>query len=195
MNFFTKYFNTYFHRIVIDILEGQTEIKRLALISCDQSQMVGLEKLYKQHSLTIKCIEENSLSKNEDTMSYDVVLCLFKLSHKDKEGQKRIVLQMQNLAPKAIFVDYELVERNMGYPLYFTLIFIEYLKLLLKVSSSSNSLKNKYKNKRIVFQEYLKNGALEGFIYDLHIELKSPPTKIIRKSLAVGGLGLFFCKW
>ncbi len=195
MNFFTKYFNTYFHRKIIDILEGQTDIKRLALISCDQSQMIRLEKMYKQHSLTIECIEENSLSKNEDTMSYDAVLCLFKLSHKDKEGQKKIVLQIQKLAPKAIFIDYELVERNMGYPLYFTLISVEYLKLLLKVSSSSSSLKNKDKNKRIAFKEYLRNGALEGFIYNLHRELKCPPTKIIRKSLAVGGLGLFFCKW
>jgi len=134
----------------------------------------------------------------------DLILSLCNLSSMSYDERFTLIKQMQQNAPKALFIEYENPERNLAYPMFYSLIAGKYLSFfkekignaLQKTLGNNQDLYTQNTNNKIkYFKEYFTNGALEGFIYDIPSQTGINPKMIARKNLYMGGIGLFYCEW
>lgn len=132
-------------------------------------------------------------SKNDclgDCQAFDIVLSLFNLHSHSKEEQSNFIKKMQQLAPQAIFLEYENPERNLAYLGYFSFILSQYCVCFLEKMFTHK------KNSFVRFQEYLHNGALEGILYEMpKILPKNSLTILERKHFGLGGIGMAYMEW
>lgn len=157
-------------------------------------------KVCKNFSLPATILDKNFhiLSQGETVpcfslnyKEYDAVVSLFNLHSMDREEQMRFIRQMKQSAPKAIFLEYEIPERNMAYLGYFPVILGEYVTSLYE--KKMNGKKNaSFANTR----KYMENGALEGILHSLpQILPNTSPTVLMRQNLGIGGIGMACVEW
>lgn len=172
-------------------------------INNEKLQIVNFKRAGKRHSLPFvifnkefQIITKQNMGNNnvpgcsrlENT--FDVVLSLFNLHSFSKEGQINFIQKMQHLAPKAIFLDYENPERNLAYAGYWAFSGSQYITCLLEKIFSAQ------KNSVSCFQEYCKNGALEGILHEMPMFSPERPVKILeRKHYGFGGIGMAYLEW
>lgn len=174
---------------------------------------LGLINTCKNFSLAVTIFDQdfnvirlcdNFQSFSQTNTKVDGLICFLNLSHISYEERYNLVKQMQKHAPKALFIDYENSERNIAYPMYYSLILGEYISLYVqKIRAQINKKikrdqeKNTQKADKQIeyFNQYIKNGALEGFIYDIPAQTGIIPKIIKQKHLYFGGIGLFYCEW
>lgn len=122
--------------------------------------------------------------------AFDIVLSLFNLHSFSKEEQSNFIKKMQQLAPQAIFLEYENPERNLAYLGYFSFILSQYCLYFFEKMFTHK------KNSLVHFQEYLQHGALEGILYEMPKFLPKCTLKIIeRKHFGLGGIGMAYMEW
>ena len=187
-------------------------IGKLSLGSDECSNDFKLINTYKNFSLPVtilnksfeisrKCEEFQSISHIYSKM--DVLVSFFNLSSMDYDERYDFVKQMQKQAPKALFIEYENPERNITCPVFYGLIAGEYVTSFThKMYTKWKQLKNKEQlhlqdssDNTNNLKNYLKNGALEGFIHDIPNKTGQTPTIIKREHLYAGGIGLLYCEW
>lgn len=213
MNVFLKPFQKKLQLEIAQTIFADNRVHHIGKLNCHNEvtpQDLGLIEVFKNFSLPVtilnQCFEiskncEESLAKIYTDM--DALLSFCNLSKMSMDERIKYIKQMQVHAPKALFIDYELPERNINYPMYYTFLLGEHLNLW-KQCVSSKIMKKKVKNtsqlaspskQATYFKEYLQHGALEAFIYDLPTILENSPKLLKRSHLCGGGLGLFYCEW
>lgn len=173
----------------------------LSLIEVCKNFSLPVTILNQCFEISKACEEESAIGKLHTDM--DALISILNLSHMSVEERITYVKQMQVHAPKALFIDYELPERNLNYPMYFSLMLGEHFDLLrqdiaLKLKRVQNEQKSQLatpKKQRENFKNYMLQGALEAFIFDLPHLLGKTPKCLKRSHLCMGGLGLFYCEW
>lgn len=173
----------------------------LSLIEVFKNFSLPVSILNQCFEISKACEEESAIGKLYTDM--DALISILNLSHMSVEERITYVRQMQVHAPKALFIDYELPERNLYYPMYFALMLGERFDLLrqsvaVKLKRRPDEHKSQLaspKKQKENFKNYINHGALEAFIYDLPQILGKTPKCIKRSHLCMGGLGLFYCEW
>lgn len=187
---------------IAKFLVKQKKNCRLAVIEntihINKIQIVNFEMACQKHALP--CVTFNQklqiVSSNfenngfESFDTFDIVLSLFNLHLLSKDEQIHYIRKMHKLAPKALFLEYENPERNLAYLGYFSFIFSQYITCFCNDLFSAN------KNSLHCFHEYLKNGAVEGIIYELPQILPDTSIKILsRKHFGLGSIGMAWLEW
>lgn len=201
-NFLMQAYCIQLYDIIAKLLYSQKNFFQIAVIeNChnnEKLQAVNFIKAGKKYSLPFVVFnnEFQVITKNMvngcqiDDNTFDVVLSLFSLHSFSNAGQIRFIQKMQKLAPKAIFLDYENPERNLAYLGYFSFVLSQYAACFCEkmFTAQKKSLSN--------FQEYCKNGALEGILYQLPQILPEYSVKILdRKHFGCGGIGMAYIEW
>lgn len=184
----------------------------LSLTDTTCSMGLGLISMCKNFSLPVSVFNQNievsqhckeSQSNVQTYSKPDILISFLNLSSMNHEERYKLIRKMQEHAPKALFVDFENPERNIAYPMYYSLIWGEYISFYGQKSYEALSKRFKKGDKYIQkknapiehLKGYLDNGALEGFIYDIPNQTGVKPKIIKQKHLYVGGIGLFYCEW
>lgn len=188
-------------------LAGKKQPCRLAVIeNCinnQKLQLVSFSRAGKKHSLPFvifnkefQIIAQENMKNNsvldcngfENT--FDVVLSLFNLHSFSKEEQSNFIQKIRQLAPKAIFLDYENPERNLAYAGYWIFSGSQYLTCFLEKIFAAQ------KKSLSCFYEYCKNGALEGILYEMPAFFPERSVNILaRKHYGFGGIGMAYLEW
>lgn len=161
-------------------------------------QIVNFEMACQKH--TLPCVTFNQelqiISSNfdntgvESSDNFDVVLSFFNLHAMAKEEQMQFIQKMHELAPKALFLEYENPERNLAYLGYFSFILSQYAVCFLETLFAAN------KNSLPCMQKYLKNGAVEGIVYALPQILQGKSiTMLERRHFGFGAVGMAYLEW
>ncbi len=122
---------------------------------------------------------------------YEVFLSYFTLSNLLPDEKSEFLNNIQKIAPKTIFVDYEIAERNYSYPSYYGFTLSQYASIYY---DNLYDKKRRQDNSKM-FTNYLERGAIEGFFFDLEKEEGIAPKIIHRRTLGCGGIGLCYCEW
>lgn len=173
---------------------------KIAVIKNDLNtvQIVNFEMACQRNSLP--CVTFNkelqiitSNFKNADSASFDtfdVAVSLFNLHSIAKNEQIKFIQKMHELAPKALFLEFENPERNLAYLGYFSFIFSQYTVCLLEKLFANK------KHSVHVFQEYLKNGAVEGILFELPQILPDNSIKMLERwHFGLGSIGMAYLEW
>lgn len=187
---------------IAEFLSKEKESCKVALIenniNINKIQIVNIEKACQKYSLP--CVTFNQelqiITSNFETVdfnspdNFDVVLSLFNFHALSKNEQIRYIKKMREIAPRALFFEYENPERNLAYSGYFPFILNQYIVCFLEkvLTGKKNSVQ--------FLQEYLKNGAVEGIIYELPQLLPDCSIKILeRRHYGSGGVGMAYIEW
>lgn len=202
-NLFLQAYCVQLYETIAKFLYAEEKNCRLAVIenchNTEKLQVVNFIRAGKKYSLPFvvfnkefQIITKENM-KNDclaDSNAFDVVLSLFNLHSLSKEAQINFIQKLQKSAPRAIFLDYENPERNLAYLGYFSFIFSQYLTCFLEKTFTAQ------KNSLSIFQEYCKNGALEGVLYEIPAYLPDCSVKILeRKHFGCGGIGMAYLEW
>ncbi len=122
---------------------------------------------------------------------YDVLLSYFSISSLPTEDRLEFINNIKEIAPKTLFVDFEMAERNIAFPAYFGFTFSEYANLYFENIDNKENRNKLFKD----YSNYLNKGAMEGFFYDLEKDLEIKPKRIDRRSIGLGGIGICLCEW
>lgn len=187
---------------VAEFLSQDMKQCRLAVLENDidnnKIQIANFEMACQKHSLLCATFNqelqiitgnfENAVFESSDT--FDIAISLFKLHTLSKNSQIQYIQKMREIAPKALFLEYENPERNLAYLGYFSFIISQYA-----VCHLEKLFTNKRKSVQY-FQEYLKNGAVEGIIYELPQNLPDSSIKILsRHHYGLGAIGMAYLEW
>lgn len=167
-------------------------------INTNKIQIVNFEMACQKFSLPCVTFDKelHVITSNFENINlegfdnFDVVLSLFNLHAISKEEQIQHIQKMHELAPKALFLEYENPERNLAYLGYFSFIFSQYFTCFLDKIFTEN------KNYLQHFQNYLKNGAVEAVLYELPQNLQANSIKMLgRWHFGLGSIGMAYVEW
>ena len=200
MNVFLKPFHKNLQLQIAQTIFADNRAHHIGKLNFDNevsSMDFGLINTCKNFSLPVSILNQDFkvLRRSEEFQSVsqlyseiDVLISCFNLSTLAYEERYDFIKEMQKQAPKALFIEYENPERNAAYPMFYSFIAGEYLPMSKKnAKTPDNHIKH--------LKEYLKEGALEGFIYDIPKQTGINPKKIKRDHLYVGAIGLYYCEW
>lgn len=198
--------------------ESDPSIKKVAII-CGRKQKapkILLNYCKWQHmDVTVIDYESTQTSRKYSSLgknSFDIVVSYLALSTLTSSKQDDCLRFMSHIAPKALFMDYEVAERNMGLPASFLLQFgVHLYELPSTVSAAIANFKcpccKKNAKRQIkpikkpsvhcAFSNFMKQGGLEALLYKkILIENASTQGKLLeRKHIGCGGLGTALVEW
>lgn len=215
MNPFLLPFNKKLHLEIAQTIFADNRVYHIGKLNCHNevaTQDLELIEICKNFSLPVTILNQCfEISKDCEEMkdisriytNMDALISFLNLSHMSMDERIKFIKQMQIHAPKALFIDYELPERNISYPMYYTFMLGERIDYLKLVTYTYFNRKKEADKSQIVhstkhganFKNYLNHGALEGLIYELPNILGKTPRCIKRSHLCFGGIGLFYCEW
>ncbi len=123
---------------------------------------------------------------------YEVLVSYFTLSGLQEENRDEFLKNIQRIAPKTIFIDFQMPERNHAHFAYNGLTKSEKIKLCWETLGFSKDKREKIMTN---YKKFLENGGIEGYLYNISENSEIKPKKIDRRYIKSGGLGIYYCEW
>lgn len=151
------------------------------VLTCESNDVPADAKEYLHNScITLNLFSNSKSFTNKSCVefqSFSAITSVFNLHKMTQDEAFKHYEDIKRIAPLALIVDYESPERNLNYLPYGMLCALKNLTL------------NSERQKK--FNVYMKNGAMEGFLFNLgdvcHV--------LMQKRFHFGTIGVFLVRW